>query len=267
MIDYLTGKYVPIGIKVQSNKNSKPEPLKILYSYDEYYNHIGNTNTSNLIDRNNYLNNDNNTLYKETEDGNASTLSVHSTLNTNSHRTNNRIKKEILITSAPPPYQLTNSQTNNKTYRRTYLFLIHKNILYYALIDHTYTLNKQLAFKQAVFPLDNNITQSSRTEDEIIQMNIITLNQHNDHSYIIFLLSRKYLSIFPTNFNKNSLKSNLRVNNFNQLNTFKLRFKFELGYEASSLSSNHLIVKYKHEVSTSPIYILNGSYLITIHID
>ena len=267
MIDYLTGKYVPIGIKVQSNKNSKPEPLKILYSYDEYYNHIDNTNMSNLIDKNNYRNNDNNTLYKETEDGNASTLSVHSTLNTNTNRTNNRIKKEILTTSAPPPFQLTNSQTSNKTYRRTYLFLIHKNILYYTLIDHTYTLNKQLAFKQAVFPLENNIAQSSRTEDEIIQMNIITLNQNNDHSYIFFLLSRKYLSIFPTNFNKNSLKLNLRVNNFNQLNTFKLRFKFELGYETSSLFSNHLIVKYKHEASSSPIYILNGFYLITIHID
>jgi hypothetical protein len=105
-----------------------------------------NTNTENIetIYSNDVSGND---TKKNT---NANTINNFTTLNTN------------LVTTLPSSNQNTIDETkiifNNKpkkiTLKRTYIFMMDKNQLYYCIIDNKYDLNQVLEFKPTAFILD-----------------------------------------------------------------------------------------------------------------
>lgn len=106
-----------------------------------------------------------------------------------------------------------------QTLRRSYIFLMDKNELYYCIIDDNFELNQILEFKQVAFILDEN---------EIIEeMKIIKINKDDKVSYIFFLLSKYGLIIIPTDFCRSTLKNIVLNNSYNRANSFKVYYKLE----------------------------------------
>ena len=140
--------------------------------------------------------------YKETKETNTSTLSMSGTI---------QDKKSIQrSTSNSPPQVQTNTDhqenmrittkpNTDNLKRRTYIFVTNRNILYYMLIDNSYTFDKTMIFKKTPINLEG--------EEAINQMNIIRLHKEDKYSFVIFVLTKKSLSIFPTEFSKTSLKA------------------------------------------------------------
>ena len=284
LVDYLTGKFSTIGLKAQ-NKGGKYSQLKVLFTYDEFYNHLDekskknsikqsskNTNNQLTLDtrrtntipiQNNYpnsasgLNSQTKDYYKETKETNTSTLSMSGTI---------QDKKSIQrSTSNSPPQVQTNTDhqenmrittkpNTDNLKRRTYIFVTNRNILYYILIDNSYTFDKTMIFKKTPINLEG--------EEAINQMNIIRLHKEDKYSFVIFVLTKKSLSIFPTEFSKTSLKAFLVNNNYNKSNFYRIKYKFE----SSDGMNCHLIAKYKGD-PISDVYVATKDYLITFQIE
>ena len=207
-----------------------------------------NTNTENIetIYSNDVSGND---TKKNT---NANTINNFTTLNTN------------LITTLPSSNQNTIDETkiifNNKpkkiTLKRTYIFMMDKNQLYYCIIDNKYDLNQVLEFKPTAFILDEN---------EIIDyMKIIKVNKEDKICYIIFLLSKSGLIIIPTDFCRTTLKNIIINNGFNRANNYKLYYK--LDYAQDPLNYYHMAIN--HQIpEKAEVYILNNNSLIKINLN
>lgn len=281
LVDYLTGKYSIIGLKAQ-NKGGKYAPLKVLYTYDEFYNHTedkslkkGKNNSLALQHSSNTTGNSpqsqhlttggTNTQgnvgistqreeYKETKETNASTLSMSGTIQDKKTLQNQR------SASSSPPQALTDLQETQikreatNFLRRTYIFVTNKNILYYLIIDNSYTFDKTMVFKKTPINLEG--------EDLINQMNIVRLHKDDKYCFIIFILTKKSLSIFPTEFSKTSLKAFLVNNNYNKSNFYRIKYKFE----SNDGMNCHLISKFKGQPQSN-IYIATKNLLLTIEID
>ena len=148
------------------------------------------------------------------------------------------------------------SKTKIQTMRRSYIFLMDKNELYYCIIDDNFDLNQILEFKQVAFSFDEN--------DLIQEMKIIKIYKEDKVSYIFFLLSKYGLIVLPTDFCKTTLKNIILNNGYNRSNIFKVYYK--LDYIQDPLNYYHMVIDYKTP-SNSHVYILNKNSIITINID
>ena len=148
------------------------------------------------------------------------------------------------------------NKSKTQTFRRSYIFLMDKNELYYCLIDDTFDLNQILEFKQVAFVLDEN--------DLILEMKIIKIYKNDKVSYIFFLLSKYGLIIIPTDFGRITLKNIILNNGYNRSNSFKVYYK--LDYIQDPLNFYHMVINYKNP-SNSKVYILNKNNVITIELD
>ena len=148
------------------------------------------------------------------------------------------------------------NKLKSQTLRRSYIFLMDKNELYYCIIDDSFDLYQILEFKQVAFILDEN---------ELIQeMKIIKIYKEDKVSYIFFLLSKYGLIIIPTDFCRSTLKNIVLNNGYNRANSFKVYYK--LDYIQDPLNSYHMVINYKVP-KNSIVYILNKNNVITINID
>ena len=148
------------------------------------------------------------------------------------------------------------NKLKSQTLRRSYIFLMDKNELYYCIIDDSFDLYQILEFKQVAFILDEN---------ELIQeMKIIKIYKEDKVSYIFFLLSKYGLIIIPTDFCRSTLKNIVLNNGYNRANSFKVYYK--LDYIQDPLNSYHMVINYKTP-KNSIVYILNKNNVITINID
>ena len=148
------------------------------------------------------------------------------------------------------------NKLKSQTFRRSYIFLMDKNELYYCIIDDSFDLYQILEFKQVAFILDEN---------ELIQeMKIIKIYKEDKVSYIFFMLTKYGLIIIPTDFCRSTLKNIVLNNGYNRANSFKVYYK--LDYIQDPLNDYHMIINYKTP-KDSIIYILNKDNVFTINID
>ena len=148
------------------------------------------------------------------------------------------------------------NKLKSQTLRRSYIFLMDKNELYYCIIDDSFDLNQILEFKQVAFILDEN---------ELIQeMKILKIYKEGKVSYIFFLLSKYGLIIIPTDYCRSTLKNIILNNGYNRANSFKVYYKFD--YIQDPLNNYHMAINYKTP-KNSIVYILNKNNIITINID
>ena len=182
-----------------------------------------------------------------TNNANLTTLTTNIATIPTSERNNTIDETKILLNK----YKL-----KSQTLRRSYIFLMDKNELYYCIIDDSFDLNQVLEFKQVAFILD---------EKELIQeMKILKIYKEDKVSYIFFLLSKYGLIIIPTDYCRSTLKNIILNNGYNRANSFKVYYKFD--YIQDPLNCYHMAINYKTPKS-SIIYILNKNNIITINID
>ena len=148
------------------------------------------------------------------------------------------------------------NKLKTQTLKRSYIFIMDKNELYYCIIDDTFDLNQILEFKQVAFVLDEN---------ELVQeMKIIKIYKDDKVSYIFFLLSKYGLIAIPTDFCRSTLKNIILNNGYNRANSFKVYYK--LDYIQDPLNYYHMVINYKSP-KNSNVYILNKNSLITINLN
>ena len=148
------------------------------------------------------------------------------------------------------------NKLKTQTLKRSYIFIMDKNELYYCIIDDTFDLYQILEFKQVAFVLDEN---------ELVQeMKIIKIYKDDKVSYIFFLLSKYGLIVIPTDFCRSTLKNIILNNGYNRANSFKVYYK--LDYIQDPLNYYHMVINYKSP-KNSNVYILNKNSLITINLD
>ena len=220
-------------------------------------NHINNTNNLNI-------NTDNlETINSNDISGNDTKKNANTNNTTNNYTTMNT----NMVTTLPSSNQNTideikilfnTKQNKHKTImlKRSYIFMMDKNQLYYCIIDNTFDLNKTIEFNQTAFILDEN--------DIIDEMKIIKINVGEKISYIIFLLSKSGLIIIPTDFCRSTLKNIILNNSYNQANSYKLYYK--LDFPQDPLNYYHMVINYLSP-QNSNIYILNKDNLITINLN
>ena len=229
---YNMGNKYKQNINKISNPNINNDNLESITSNDASSINKGNENQKNNI----------------TNNANMTTLTTNIATIPTSERNNNTIDETKIL--------FNKNKLKSQTLRRSYIFLMDKNELYYCIIDDSFDLYQVLEFKQVAFILDEN---------EIIQeMKILKIYKEDKVSYIFFLLSKYGLIIIPTDYCRTTLKNIILNNGYNRANSFKVYYKFD--YIQDPLNCYHMAINYKTP-KNSIIYVLNKNSIITINID
>ena len=243
------------NVNINASPNNRSSNNSFIYNnkYKSNVNKIVNTNTNININNDNLEANTSNepsSINKgyENQKNNITTLTTNVGTTLQSSNQNTIDDTKILF----------NKQNKLKTLtlRRSYIFLMDKNELYYCIIDDSFDLNQVLEFKQVAFVLDEN--------ELIEEMKIIKIYQDEKVNYIFFMLSKYGLIIIPTDFCRTTLKNIILNNGYNRANSFKVYYK--LDYIQDPLNYYHMVINYKTP-KTSNIYILNKNNVITINVD
>ena len=261
----ISNNYINTNI---TNSPINPSPNNISNNNSFILNKKFNQNV-NKIQNQNHINNNLNINTDNLESITSNDISGNDTKkNTIANITNNYTTMNTnMVTTLPNSNQNTideikilfNTKQNNTkkiTLKRSYIFLMDKNQLYYCIIDNKFDLNQILEFKQVAFSLD---------ETEMIdQMEIIKVKKDDKNCYIIFLLSKTGLFIIPTDFCRSTLKNLILNNGFNRANNYKLFYK--LDFNQDPLNCYHMKLNYQFPQNAS-VYILNKYNLITINLN
>ena len=244
------------NLNINASPNNRSSNNSFIYNnkYKSNVNKMVNTNTNININNNDNLesntSNEPSSINRgyENQKNNITTLTTNVGTTLQSSNQNTIDDTKILF----------NKQNKLKilTLRRSYIFLLDKNELYYCIIDDNFDLYQVLEFKQVAFVLDEN--------EVIEEMKIIKIYKDNKVNYIFFMLSKYGLIIIPTDFCRTTLKNIILNSGYNRANSFKVYYK--LDYIQDPLNYYHMIINYKTPKSSN-IYILNKNNVITINID
>ena len=257
---------------INNNNNNEASNISINNNMNTILSPNNKSNNNSFIFSHRYKQNTNKIVNPNTNNNNNDNLeSITSNEPSSINRGNENQKNNITtLTTNMATLQSSNQNTidetkilfnrqnkpKTQTLRRSYIFLMDKNELYYCIIDDSFDLFQVLEFKQVAFILDEN--------ELIEEMKIIKIYKDDKVSYIFFMLSKYGLIIIPTDFCRTTLKNIILNNGYNRANSFKVYYK--LDYIQDPLNYYHMVINYKTP-KCSNIYILNKNNVITINID